>query len=257
MFKFTSIVCFFLNIVFALYSVYRNPKVIPSLCWSLWTASQYFTVYYVVGDFMMLGCFWYVCRTHVKMVIKQVADEVDDLINVFRNKNVSKKKLDFVITTWHQRYMESQRILINFDSFSKDFLFHVILSSSPFCAGCLFGGLKSNDYFVSVGLYLVTVSFAANTLIVLSASTDINKNGKIVYEKVTRLVAEATKFREIGLFQRILLKRALEDIGNQRYPSISLTTLSGTPYDSMAFMDYILSFILLFLMFFDFLHQVL
>jgi len=61
----------------------------------------------------------------------------------------------------------------------------------------------------------------------------------------------------LSVMDRHILMETLEDLGSLSRPGMTLTTLGGTPYDPLAFASFVMSFILIFLMFFDFLHLIL
>ena len=56
--------------------------------------------------------------------------------------------------------------------------------------------------------------------------------------------------------ERFMLKMMVEDTGSPRFPAVSLSMVGGTPYDSMSFSAFIVSYVTLFLMMYDFLEQI-
>lgn len=249
-------ICCIITIIYGLYSAYPDPVVIKVIAWTMHTAIQCLTIYYVIPDLLIIGFLWFVSKTHVSIAIRQISEELDILTfhDFNQRKRVNLPQLRRSLDIWFNRYTALSMIVQNFDHFSQSMLFILTLTYTPATAGQLYSILKNDDQLTTYMLVPMFVSFSGTALILLSAATSISAQGKRLYIKLNKsfLVFQGL----INKTQTIKLKALIEETGCDRYPSVSLTTLGGTPYDSMSFAAFIVSFVSLFLMMFDFLHQV-
>jgi hypothetical protein len=247
-----------LTIVIAMFSAYPNLTITNCIIWGAWTFPQIILAWFVVPDIMILGSFWFILRTHVLLLTKQVLSE----LNVFRNTCQSKQlkqKNDASINKhfkmWHFRYMTVKRVLHDFDVFSQTFLFIANSTSSIMSAAFLFAMLKSDEIFIKLLLTPGLISITATVMLLLFSATSISSMGKRLYKTLNHTTV--TLQQELTRENRIALKYLIQDTGNQRCPGVSLKMISGVVCHSLSFAEFVVSFITLFLMMFDLLHQVL
>ena len=157
--------------------------------------------------------------------------------------------------TWFTRYNSMRQILLAFDDFSKHFMFVVSSTSSVSCSSFLFGILKTDDIVVNIMFIPICICLMTNTVVLMSAATSINSLGKRLYKDLNSVFVRFQ--HKLSIEDKKVLKQLIEDTGNERYPSVSLMTVNGTPFESVSFAAFIISFISLFLMMFDFLHEIL
>ena len=190
------------------------------------------------------------------MTIRQISEELDVLtFNAFKQRRKANfLKLRRCLDIWFDRYSALSEILYNFDCFSRSILFVLTLTYSPATAGILYSILKTDDRLISYMLVPIFINFSGTALILLSSATSINAQGKRLYIKLNKSFVVFQGL--INKTQTMKLKTLIEETGSDRYPSVSLTTLGGTPYDSMSFAAFVVSFVSLFIMMFEFLHQV-
>ena len=242
--------------MFGIYSAYPDPTVIKVIAWTVHTVVQMVAAYYVIPDLLIIGLLWYGSKSHVSIVIRQVSEELEILTShvFYQRRRLDLSRLRRCLDIWFDRYTALSKILLNFDHFSQSILFILTLTYTPAAAGVLYATLKTNERLIAYMLIPMFISFASTASILLSSATSINATGKRLYVKLNKSFVVFQGL--INKTQTMKLKILIEEVGSDRYPSVSLTTLGRTPYDSMSFAAFVVSFISLFLIMFDFMHQV-
>ena len=256
--SFGFVVAILFSSLIGVYAAFPDPTAINIMIWVFWVALNIVICYFILPDLMILGCFWFVMRTHVKLVVEEILLELQGIRtneqNFHNNRSTSDALFNRYLRTWISRYNSMIRILLDFDDFSKNFMFVVSSTSSVMCSAFLFGILMTGDIVMKCILTPNFFSFTANAMILMSAATSINSLGKTMYKELNTVFVRYQ--HKLSIEHKVLLKQLIEDTGNERYPSVSLITANGTPFESMSFAAFIVSFITLFLMMFDFLHKV-
>ena len=243
------------TVMMCVYAAYHTPTLTNIILWSAWALHNFSVIYFIVPDVIILGWFWFVMRTHVKLVVKQVVSELDVIrTNAMYSRNRKLESDNHSLGIWYSHYNSMRDILLAFDNFSKHFMFVVSSTSSVSCSSFLFGILMIDDIVVSAMMIPVCFCITTNAVVLMSAATSINSLGKTMYKELNTVFVRLQ--HKLSIDHKVLLKQLIEDTGNERYPSVSLMTVNGTPFESMSFAAFIVSFITLFLMMFDFLHQV-
>ena len=88
----------------------------------------------------------------------------------------------------------------------------------------------------------------------MSGVTTINSLGKTLYKDLNTVFVHFQ--HKLSIDHKVVLKQLIEDTCNEKYPSVSLMTVNGTSFESISSVTFIVSFITLFLIMFDFLHKV-
>ena len=255
--KTTTSIALIITTLFGIYSAYPDPTVIKVIAWTVHTVVQSFAAYHVIPDMLFIGLLWYVSKTHVSIVTRQVSEELEILTShvFYQRRRLNLPRLRRCLDIWFDRYAALSKILQNFNHFSQSFLFILTLTYTPAAAGLLYSILKTDERFIAYMLIPMFISFASTASILLSSATSINARGKRLYVELNKSFVMFQGL--VNKTQTIKLKNLIEEVGSDRYPSVSLTTLGRTPYDSMSFAAFVVSFVSLFLMMFDFMHQVL
>jgi hypothetical protein len=245
-----------ITIMMGIYSAYPNPTMTNCIIWAIWTIHQVILIWFVVPDFMILGSFWFILRTHVLLLTKQVFVELEELRKNSQSKQFKKRNavINKYFQRWYQRYQAVKRVLRDFDDFSKTFLLILNSTSSIMSSAFLFAILQTDQIIIRFLLTPILICFTTTVMFLLFTATSISSLGKCLYKSLNQSTVRLQQ--ELSIENRVLLKYLIEETGNQRYPGISLKTVSGTPYESMSFAEFVVSFITLFLIMIDFLHQV-
>ena len=252
----SSLLSICVTIIMGVHAAYPSPTLINITIWTVWVVLQNILIYFVIPDLMILGCFWFVMRIHVKMTVKQIVSELHD---IRQNKQYSRNRklrdnYNHHFGIWFSRYNFMRSILVAFDDFSKYFMLSVSSTSSIMCSAFLFGLLMTDDILVKIMLIPMAIFFTTYAVVLMSAATSINSLGKTLHKELNTVFVRHQ--HKLSIEHKTLLNQLIEHTGNERYPSVSLMTVNGTPFESTSFATFIVSFITLFLMMFDFLHQV-
>ena len=242
----------YLTITFLGFNIYlRKESAINALLWVTHTVIQFMTAYYAVFDSLTGIVFWFVCRTYVVLVIKEVIQEITDLTNGRnRIKSLSRK-----FTKFSHKYLLMQRTVSNFDDFSRYYLAIVTSTATVFNVGFLIAIMNTDHMWMKLLFANNFVFYSIKDIIVLIGATSIYSLGMKLHLGLNKFMSRSN--HKLLLRDKTFLKNFIEETGDKKYPVISLTTATGNPHDISSFVSYIASYVSLFLVMYGFLHNVL
>ena len=234
-------VCFFVSFM----SIRLDAPVYITVIWVIHSLLIFSCAYVGCIDFFIQQGFWYIGRTHIESCM-------DSLLNKTRKLLLLTKGTRNDIDSWMESYNMFQEIEGNFDSFSKYFVLIVASTSSLANAAFLFGALLSEGI-LGIAFFFVFVTVTVQSMLFLWGTTVIHTKGKKLHDLVNRVYL---KFQYImSPRQKHVIRQVIQDLGDKRYPSVTLTLLGGTPYDASAFGKYVIGFVAKFIILIDFLKE--
>ena len=249
-------IAYIVTIASGVFAVYKNASVTNIVIWSLWTFFHCLACYFSAGDHITLGIFWFVCRSYVGQLISEITTEFQQIkVSFYQSSNRTRsiRLHDKQLCRWFKKYKKVQKILGNFDHFSQYYLFIFTVISSTFNASVLYGALATDVWFISYLLLNAFLVFVIQGIIQLYGATVINSMGQSLYREANSLYVFIQS--EVSLKHKFMLRSVAEDTGSNQ--CISLTTIGSIPYDATCFAEYVVSFVTMFLMMYDFLDEVL
>jgi hypothetical protein len=235
-----------------IYLISVEPTILYIFVWTIWALLQVLIVYFIWQDVIIFGGFWLVLRCHAVYVVDQVIFELQNLtLNAIRRKKkVSNSEVNRFLEIWDQRYRKVIKVLYNFDFFSRFFLFVLTGVSSVSCASFLYAVLEINDLVFQITIFPLLIAYIVNAVLLLYAATTIYSQGRRMYVTLNSSLLGLNS--RLTIHRRFSFKNTIYQTGNRLYPSISLTTLGGVPYNVLEFAEFVSSFATLMVMIFDF-----
>ena len=245
-----------ITVLMGIASIYEDPSVIKVIVWTFWVILQCITAYYAIIDSIIFGCFWFVCQTHIQLIIMEISRELVEMQErmILSRRIIGPSKLSRRLRIWYQRYESTRIILKSFDDFSHTFLFILTSTSSALCSGLLFAVLRTESIAIQILFIPIYVGLTLNAVFLLGSATVTSSQGKVLYRIINKTFVHVQGM--LMMRDRLMLKMMMEDTGSHRFPAVSLSTVGGTPYDSMSFAAFVVSYVTLFLMMYDFLEQI-
>jgi hypothetical protein len=244
------------TVILGVYLAFQDLSFWTCIVWIFWVCLQCIISYFAWPDIILLGGFWFVMRTYVKLTVTQISSELEILTHKVVSLGSTRcddERLDRYIKIWHLRYRKMVQTLSNFNDFSRSFLLIVTAVSSVSCATFIFGFLKTEDVIIISLLTPLLLSYTGNSVTLLYGATVIHSKGKRLYITLNRS-AVALQPR-LSLRQKFAFKNLIYETGNKITPSVTLITKAGEPYDQLSFAEFVGSFATLLIMMYDFLYQ--
>ena len=237
-----------LTVILAWIMYSRQPSLHNAFYWTVHSFLQCVNSHLIVWDSLTLSCFWFVCRTHVSTAIHSISKRLDSLSKKQRSVSGTGRKL-FRLQC---RFLAMHEIISNFNKFSSYYVCILQTTGTAINAAVLFAALQSENLFIQLLFIYILLSYTLRDVTLLSGAATITSIGSKVYTRLSSLIVRT----DLGFKEKTLVADLMEGTGSDRYPLISLMTLSGNVLDFTSLAAYALTYASLLIMMYGFLRDV-
>ena len=247
------IIALFGNIFLFKLAIQKDSSIKLVMFWTFGFVTHATSASIIIVDYFNLLGFWFMSRSYLVMGIEQMLNEM-----------TTSAERRARVRSFINSYRLLEKVLLNFDSVSKYFVFFVATSSSISNAAFLFAGIKCEDPLLSFLFFGCLAGFISTSHLILYAAATVKSRGDEIYKRAYSIIVGIHRkcpllkdTQRLSFAERMALKDIIETTGSESSTSICCRILGGTPYDSTAFFAYVGSCFSTFIIIYDFLDELL